>query len=128
MGTHLRDGWNKTVTMVLCRLDEIADGESRGFLHAAEDDDIEFFVVRRGEVVFGYFNDCPHIGTPLNWKNKNFLTLDKSMIVCATHGAVFRIEDGNCSAGPCVGQRLKPIDVTCKNGNILLHSLGNITF
>ena len=127
MGTHLRDGWNKTVTMVLCRLNEIADGESRGFLHAAEDDDIEFFVVRKGEVVFGYFNDCPHIGTPLNWKNKNFLTLDKSLIVCATHGAVFRIEDGNCSAGPCVGQRLTPIDVTCKNGNILLHSLGNIT-
>ena len=115
------------MTIVLCRLDDIADGESRGFSHTLKDNDIEFFVVRKGDVVFGYFNDCPHIGTPLNWKNKNFLTLDKSMIVCATHGAVFRIEDGNCSAGPCVGQRLKPIDVTCKNGNILLHSLGNIT-
>ena len=82
------------MSVVLCRLDEIADGESRGFEHELEDDDIEFFVVRKGQSVFGYFNDCPHIGTPLNWKNKNFLTLDNSMIVCATHGAVFESKMG----------------------------------
>ena len=31
------------MSVVLCRLDEIADGESRGFEHELEDDDIEFF-------------------------------------------------------------------------------------
>jgi len=124
---YLRYGKDETVTIVLCRLDEIADGESRGFEHALEDDDIEFFVVRKGDAVFGYFNDCPHIGTPLNWKNKNFLTLDNSMIVCATHGAVFRIEDGHCTAGPCIGQKLRSIDVSCEKGDILLHRLGDIT-
>ena len=68
---------------------------SRGFEYELEDDDIEFFVVRKGQSVFGFFfNDCPHIGTPLNWKNKNFLTLDNSMIVCATHGAVFELKMG----------------------------------
>ena len=29
------------MSVVLCRLDEIADGESRGFEHELEDDDIE---------------------------------------------------------------------------------------
>ena len=115
------------MSVVLCRLDEIADGESRGFEYELEDDDIEFFVVRKGQSVFGFFNDCPHIGTPLNWKNKNFLTLDNSMIVCATHGAIFRIEDGHCMAGPCVGQSLRTVYISCESGNILLHRLGDIT-
>ena len=53
------------MSVVLCRLDEITDGESRGFEYELEDDDIEFFVVRKGQSVYGYFNDCPHIGTPL---------------------------------------------------------------
>ena len=115
------------MTIVICHLEDITDGESCGFKHALNDEVIEFFLVRKGDTVYGYFNECPHIGTPLNWKNKNFLTLDKSMIVCATHGAVFRIENGNCTAGPCVGRRLRPIEITCEHGNILLHSLGNIT-
>ena len=29
------------MSVILCRLDEIADGESRGFEHELEDDDIE---------------------------------------------------------------------------------------
>ena len=115
------------MSFVLCRLDEIADGESRGFEHELEDDDIEFFVVRKGQSVFGYFNDCPPIGTPMNWKNKNFLTLDYSMIVCATHGDIFRIEDRHCTAGPCIGQSLRTVDVSCESGNILLHRLGDTT-
>ena len=40
------------MSVVLCRLDEIADGESRGFEHELEDDDIEFFLVRKGQLVF----------------------------------------------------------------------------
>ena len=42
MEANLRNGQDETVSVVLCRLDEIADGESRGFEHELEDDDIEF--------------------------------------------------------------------------------------
>jgi len=33
------------------------------------------------------------------------------LIQCATHGALFRIRDGYCVAGPCAGQGLIPLEV-----------------
>jgi nitrite reductase/ring-hydroxylating ferredoxin subunit len=104
----------------LCRLDEIPDGESRGFEITVGEDEVEIFVVRKGDDIYGYLNDCPHIGTPLNWNNDKFLTLDGAMIVCATHGALFRIEDGHCTAGPCIGTNLKRIEVINRSGEVLV--------
>ena len=51
------------------------------------------------------------------------LTAEEDFIVCATHGALFRIEDGTCVAGPCVGKSLKPIDVTCDDDGQMRLSL-----
>jgi nitrite reductase/ring-hydroxylating ferredoxin subunit len=104
----------------LCRLEDIPDGEGRGFDIEEGDDLLEIFVVRRGARVHGYRNDCPHIGTPLNWVDDQFMTLDKTHILCATHGAEFRIEDGYCLAGPCMGESLTPVDVAVENGAVVL--------
>ena len=120
METDLLNGQDEAVSDVLCRIEDIPDGESRGFEITVDDEEIELFVVRKGSSVFGYLNDCPHVGTPLNWKNTQFLTMDKSMIICATHGAVFRIEDGHCTAGPCVGMKLKSVSVGCEGTDIVL--------
>jgi nitrite reductase/ring-hydroxylating ferredoxin subunit len=53
-------------------------------------------------------NRCPHVGTPLDWAENEFLDREGRHIVCATHGALFRIDDGRCVAGPCQGDRLEP--------------------
>ena len=58
------------------------------------------FAVRQGDAVHVYVNSCPHIGTPLDWMPDRFLSADGSLIVCATHGAEFRIADGECLRGP----------------------------
>jgi nitrite reductase/ring-hydroxylating ferredoxin subunit len=63
-------------------------------------------------------NSCPHIGTPLEWTPDRFLSADGSRIVCATHGAEFRISDGECLRGPCFGERLEPVIVSIENGTI----------
>jgi nitrite reductase/ring-hydroxylating ferredoxin subunit len=47
-----------------------------------------------------------------------FLSADVSRIVCATHGAEFRIADGVCLRGPCFGERLEPVVVEIKDGTI----------
>ena len=49
------------------------------------------FVVRTGATVRAYENSCPHTGGPLDWVPDQFLTREKDMILCATHGALFRI-------------------------------------
>jgi nitrite reductase/ring-hydroxylating ferredoxin subunit len=93
---------------VLCRLDDIPDGEAKGFVL---DDGREIFVVRAGGRVYGYVNSCPHQGTPLDWTPDRFISEDSGLILCATHGAQFEIADGHCVAGPCAGDRLKPVAV-----------------
>tara|TARA_A100001037_G_C15125441_1_gene625919 strand:- start:456 stop:713 length:258 start_codon:yes stop_codon:yes gene_type:complete len=78
------------------------------------------FVVRRGEDVFGYVNICPHARTPLDWTPDQFLTRDKTNLLCATHGAQFRIEDGFCVAGPCPGASLIPVPIAISDGDVVI--------
>ena len=102
---------------VLCRLDDIEDGQAKGFtlgqgLETGQGVEArEIFVVREGARVFGYVNSCPHLGTPLDWQVNRFISLDSGHIMCATHGALFEVESGSCVDGPCVGQNLEPLPV-----------------
>jgi nitrite reductase/ring-hydroxylating ferredoxin subunit len=61
--------------------------------------------------VFGYENSCPHTGGPLDWVPDQFLNLEGNLIQCATHDALFSIEDGLCLKGPCAGQSLHALAV-----------------
>jgi nitrite reductase/ring-hydroxylating ferredoxin subunit len=40
--------------------------------------------------------------------------------VCSTHGAEFRLEDGLCTSGPCLGERLQQVMIEIKDGCILV--------
>jgi len=73
------------------------------------DEVVSLFVVRRDNEVKGYINSCPHTGVPLEWVPDQFLDADGSFIECATHGALFTIEDGKCVSGPCAGDSLRPV-------------------
>ena len=101
---------------LLCRLEEMATTDSRGF----SIDGTEFFVIRRGDDVFGYINACPHVGVPLDFRPHRFLTPDKSYILCSTHGALFGIETGLCARGPCRGDSLEKLPVEVSAGWIRL--------
>jgi nitrite reductase/ring-hydroxylating ferredoxin subunit len=96
---------------VLCQLDDIEDGQAKGFSFGEGPDAREIFVVREDGQVFGYLNSCPHLGTPLNWDGDRFISDDSGLILCATHGALFEIEDGECVSGPCAGQALEAVPV-----------------
>jgi nitrite reductase/ring-hydroxylating ferredoxin subunit len=111
-GGGLGRGWR-----ALCPLADIADKAAKGF--APPPGGLTgLFAVRQGDAVYVYVNDCPHIGTPLEWVSDRFLSHDGSRIVCATHGAEFRITDGECLRGPCFGDRLEPVMIQIKDGII----------
>ena len=78
------------------------------------------FAVRRAGAVVVYVNSCPHIGAPLDWAPNRFLTMDGQRIICALHGAEFRIADGVCVSGPCLGDRLEPVMIEIKDGALLV--------
>lgn len=110
----------------LCDLADIPDGEGKGFQLDQGDADMfaggarDVFVVRRGLSVFGYANACPHTGTPLDWVEDQFMDHDKGHIMCATHGALFRIDDGHCVVGPCEGDSLPALPVSVRAGAVML--------
>jgi nitrite reductase/ring-hydroxylating ferredoxin subunit len=105
----------------LCRLDEIPDGGAKGLVLADPDGRaLRVIALRRGNEVIAYRNECPHRGTPLDIRPDDFLDRERRHIVCATHGAIFRKEDGYCLAGPCAGDRLTPIAARVENGVVLV--------
>lgn len=99
----------------LCALAQITDGDSAGFQVSDRGISHDLIVVRRGGTAFVYRNSCPHIGAPLDFAPGRFLSLDKMHILCSTHGAMFRIEDGLCVSGPCLGDSLEPVVVTVED-------------
>ena len=105
---------------VLCRLDDLAVPGSKGFTLGVGATAREIFVVRDAAGVYAYENDCPHAGSLLDWVPDRFLTRDKTHILCATHGATFRIRDGHCVSGPCPGAALAPVRVTISGGAVTL--------
>jgi len=105
---------------VLCRLDDIPDPGSKGFSFWTGEMVFRAFVVRRGDEVKGWRDRCPHIGTPLSFGDDRYLTRGGDYIMCFTHGALFRPEDGMCVGGPCVGQALRPWPVKVFDGCVLI--------
>ena len=104
----------------LCSLDELPEGSSRGFSVETGSGYQEVFLVRKNGRLFAYRNRCPHTGGPLDWVPDQFLNLDGDLIECATHDALFRIDDGSCVAGPCAGTALSPVSVAISDDEVLL--------
>jgi len=104
----------------LCALAELSDPGSFEFSWGSGTWPLSLFVVRRGDAVRGFLNRCPHAGHELNLKANEFLTRDGEMIMCRSHGARFRIEDGLCVLGPCPGAALRAFDVGIAEGYVVV--------
>jgi nitrite reductase/ring-hydroxylating ferredoxin subunit len=95
----------------LCRLDDIPDGDSRGFdpLKVGRD---TMLIVRKDKALYAWRDACPHIdGVPMAWRKDAYLNASGDRIVCSAHGALFDISTGVCTLGPCLGQSLERMAV-----------------
>ena len=113
-------GMSGSAKLRLCPLGAIDDPGSRGLEIETSQGPLEIFVVRRGDSVYGYLNRCPHTGVNLEWLPHQFLDPSGGFIQCATHGALFRIEDGYCLRGPCAGDSLQPLELAVEQGTVFL--------
>ena len=108
------------VERVVCALTELGDPGSRAFTIGRGEWPLRGFVVRRGAEVHAYVNRCPHAGHPLNLRPHEFLTPDRTLVLCNSHGALFEIATGLCIAGPCPGKHLRRVPVEVAGGYVLL--------
>lgn len=102
----------------LCLAAELPDPGARGFAVGEGDWPLRVVVVHRGGNFYAYANVCPHQRHPLDLPRDRFLTPDGSLLRCASHGAMFVPETGECIAGPCAGQALSPLPCRVVNGKI----------
>jgi nitrite reductase/ring-hydroxylating ferredoxin subunit len=100
----------------LCRFDELPDP---GSLSVHRDGEM-LMVIRQGARAYVYLNRCPHRGIPLEWVPHQFLDSSGRLIQCASHGALFLPESGECVAGPCAGAYLQPRACHVGNGHVWL--------
>lgn len=117
--TRKRPGMPQAGTAI-CTVDYIENPGARGFVFGQGKERFDMFLVRTGHQVRAYVNECPHAFTPLDTWPDRFLTQDETRIICSTHAALFRIEDGYCTSGPCAGKSLIPLAIEIRDGTIYM--------
>lgn len=111
---------NKKKKYRVCKLDDLNESGSYAWSGMVNDELIQCVLILHQGNVYSYLNRCPHTGVNLDWLTNQFLDNNNEYIQCATHGALFNIEDGYCLRGPCVGDRLQIIDNQLIKGHIYL--------
>jgi nitrite reductase/ring-hydroxylating ferredoxin subunit len=93
----------------LCDVGEVPDGGAREVQFGEGKNAFGVLLIRRGEQVWAYRNCCPHYSIPLNYEPQLFHTVDGEILMCAHHTAMFRVDDGYCYDGPCLGAHLQAL-------------------
>lgn len=107
----------------VCRVDELEPG--RAMVVALGRD--RYGLPLQGLVVLdesktprAYLNVCKHLPIPLDGGTGDFFDDDRRHLFCGTHGALYRLSDGRCVAGPCEGESLDPIELEVRDGVIFV--------
>ena len=111
------------VTKTLCRINDIPDGGAIEVGVVSERDSIRdsLMLTRSGVAVRAYRNICPHAGRPLDWSPGQFL-IEDGFVICTAHGAMFRLESGECVSGPCRGAHLASVAIESRGDEVVLES------
>ncbi|MGA8278150.1 MAG: Rieske 2Fe-2S domain-containing protein [Rhodanobacteraceae bacterium] len=105
----------------LCRLEDIPDGGACSIAADRGPASVGLILLRRGERVFAYYNECPHAGRNLDYLPGKFLVKGER-ITCAAHGATYATDSGACVGGPC-RSGLVAVPIAIMNGEVHLRGL-----
>ena len=95
----------------LCGAQEVAEGQGKEIVFGEGKDAFRIVVLRLKQGWFAFHNCCPHFSLPLNYEPDRFHIFDEDLLMCAHHTAIYRVADGECIDGPCLGSHLTPIDL-----------------
>lgn len=67
-----------------------------------------------------YVNACPHQFLPLDLRDSDILSANKTHLLCSNHTALFRISDGKGVAGEGLGCALSKVPVIRRQGGVFI--------
>jgi nitrite reductase/ring-hydroxylating ferredoxin subunit len=83
------------------------------------------FAVRFDGRVYAYVNQCAHVPMEMDYQPNRFFDSTGQWLMCATHGALYRPQTGECRGGPCRGGLIK-IALSEINGVVHWHTAANL--
>ncbi len=104
----------------IARVEELPPGGVKKFWLICRKYRVDAFLVNHQGNFYAYINRCRHMATPLDFLRGQFLSEDRSHLMCYTHGALYEPATGMCVAGPCKGESLFPLPVHVEHGDVLV--------
>ena len=98
---------------------ELGPGQSKKFVLDCEGREVEGFLLNVAGGYHAYVNRCRHVPMSLDWVENQFFTEDGQFVQCATHGAYYVPDTGECIAGPPCGRYLVRIPLRIDGGVIV---------
>ena len=83
------------------------------------------FAIRYRGQVHAYLNRCSHVWTEMDYQPNRFFDITGTLLICATHGALYRPDTGACRGGPCRGGLVK-IELVEHDGVVHWHTAHNL--
>jgi nitrite reductase/ring-hydroxylating ferredoxin subunit len=83
------------------------------------------FAVRFEGQVQAYLNRCTHVAMEMDYQPDRFFDTEGRWLMCATHGATYAPDTGECVGGPCRGGLVK-ITLSESNGVVHWHTAYNL--
>lgn len=83
------------------------------------------FAIRYQGQAQAYLNRCTHVPMELDWQPNRIFDDSGQWLLCASHGAAYRPDTGQCAGGPCRGGLVK-ISVSEQDSLIFWHVAGDL--
>ena len=83
------------------------------------------FAVRFDGLPHAYLNRCTHVAMEMDFQPDRFFDDSGRWLLCATHGAAYAPDTGECAGGPCRGGLVK-ISLTERDGVVHWHTSWNL--
>lgn len=109
----------KSVSRMLISRDDLPNRQIVSVNADIDGENEAILLYRNSDEIQAWLNICPHAGRRLDYAPGKFLMQDGDL-VCAAHGATFRLDNGECVAGPCRGASLKAVPLQCVEGQVFL--------
>ncbi|RRD56561.1 Rieske (2Fe-2S) protein [Comamonadaceae bacterium OH2545_COT-014] len=105
----------------LCPSEELTEGGlAFGFDVVFDGETCRAFAVRFEGQPHAYLNRCTHVAIELDYQPGRIFDDTGQWLLCATHGAVYAPDTGDCAGGPCNGGLVK-IALTEADGMVRWH-------
>ncbi|RYF72053.1 MAG: Rieske (2Fe-2S) protein [Comamonadaceae bacterium] len=122
----ISDGPGDGAAIALCNSRELVDsGRAVGFDVVYAGQTCRAFAIRFEGRVHAYLNRCTHVAMEMDYQENRFFDDTGQWLLCATHGAAYRPDSGECGGGPCRGGLVR-IALSERDGVVHWHTDWNL--